>query len=380
PWGRVLVAVAVLWNVVVLVGAITLLAGGGTSVEWLEFPDWAAYALIAPFLLIAVVSVVTFQKRRVGHVYVSQWYLFGSVLWFPLLYFTANMLINTGVAGGVIQGTTNWWFAHNVLGLWLTPIGLAVIYYLLPKVLGRPIHSYYLSLLGFWSLALFYNWAGTHHLIGGPLPVWVTTVGTVGSMLMFVPVIAVAINHHLTMVGHFNKLRWSPVLRFIVFGGMSYTHVSVQGSLQALRSVNEVSHFTHYTVAHAHLGVYAFFTMTMFGAIYYIAPRLTGREWPSATLIRIHFWSTAIGIAAYWVGLTAGGWMQGRKMNDASIPFMEIVEFIKPYLVSRSIAGTLLTIGHVAFAVLLWRMLWGPPRQEPGPTLLGRRAAAEGAE
>src|SRR5690606_22678137 len=123
--------------------------------------------------------------------------------------------------------------------------------------------------LGFWTLAIFYNWAGSHHLIGGPLPAWVVTVGIVASMMMFVPVIAVAINHHMTMVGHFGKLRQSPTLRFIVFGGMSYTLVSVQGSLTALRTLNRATHFTHYTIAHAHLGVYAFFTMTMFGVMYY---------------------------------------------------------------------------------------------------------------
>ncbi|MFW6049616.1 MAG: cbb3-type cytochrome c oxidase subunit I [Myxococcota bacterium] len=372
PWRRVLVWLGVAWNAVVAAGTIAILAGQGTSVEWLEFPQGYAYALTGPFLVLAVVSMVTFQRRRVGHVYVSQWYLFGAVLWFPLLYFAANVLINGGVASGVIQATANWWFAHNVLGLWLTPIGLAAIYYLIPKVIGRPIHSYYLSLLGFWSLALFYNWAGTHHLIGGPVPVWVTTVGTVGSMMMFIPVITVAINHHLTMVGHFRQLRYSPTLRFIVFGGMSYTVVSVQGSLQALRSVNEVSHFTHYTVAHAHLGVYAFFTMSMFGAIYYVVPRLKNREWPSATLIRVHFWCTALGVGAYWVGLTVGGWLQGRQMNDPSIPFLDIVEMTKPYLLSRSLAGVLLTTGHVALAWLLWRMLTGRGEVAPGPTLLAR--------
>jgi cytochrome c oxidase cbb3-type subunit 1 len=379
PWTHVLVGMGVAWNVIVTIGFIAILAGHGTSVEWLEFPAWVAYMLIAPFLLLAVVAVVMFQKRQVGHVYVSQWYLFGAVFWFPLLYFTANQLINGEVASGVIQATTNWWFAHNVLGLWLTPIGLAAIYYLIPKTLGRPIHSYYLSLLGFWSLALFYNWAGTHHLIGGPVPVWVTTVGTVGSMMMFVPVVTVAINHHLTMVGHFHKLKFSPVLRFVVFGGMSYTLVSVQGSLQSLRSINEVTHFTHYTIAHAHLGVYAFFTMTMFGAIYYVVPRLTGRDWPSAWLIRVHFWTTAIGIAIYWVSLTVGGWLQGVQLNDPSIEFLEIVQDMIPYLISRSVAGVLITIGHIAFAVLMWQVLVRRAGRPGAPAVLDSTAARQGA-
>ncbi|MFO7562992.1 MAG: cbb3-type cytochrome c oxidase subunit I [Enhygromyxa sp.] len=373
-WSRTLVGVAVVWNVVVTIGVLAIIFGEGTSVEWLEFPAWTAYMLVAPYLILAAVSAATFMKRRVQHVYVTQWYLFGAVVWFPLLYLAANLLINSAVAIGVVQASTNWWFAHNVLGLWLTPIGVGAIYYLIPKVLGRPIHSYYLSLLGFWALALFYNWAGTHHLIGGPLPLWLTSVGVVGSMMMFIPVTAVAINHHLTMVGFFHMLRYSPTLRFIVFGGMSYTLVSVQGSLQSLRTINEISHFTHYTVAHAHLGVYAFFTMTMFGAMYYIVPRLTGHEWPSARLIRIHFWATALGIALYWVGLSIGGWLQGQAMNDPSIPFLDIVRGTVPYLISRSVAGVLLTVGHLAFAVSLWRILFGKTRPLREPVHFGPSA------
>jgi cytochrome c oxidase cbb3-type subunit 1 len=325
-------------------------------------------------------SLMMFSGRRVSHVYVSQWYLFGSVLWFPFLYVLANALIHGGLAAGVVQASANWWFAHNVLGLWFTPIGLAAVYYLLPKVLGRPIHSYYLSILGFWTLALFYNWAGTHHLIGGPIPAWLITVGVVGSVMMFIPVTTVAINHHMTTVGHFGMLRTSPTLRFVVFGAMSYTVVSFQGSLQALRTVNEVSHFTHYTVAHAHLGVYAFFTMVMFGAVYYVAPRLTGREWASATLIRVHFWGTAAGMALYWVGLTWGGWFQGLKMNDPDVPFLDIVGFTVPYLTSRSVAGILMTIGHVAFIVLAWKMFTLKGARLVGPTLLGARPEAGGGE
>lgn len=371
PFPRMLTALAWIWNAVVAGGTVAILSGYGTSVEWLEFPAPFAYALIVPFVLIGVVSAFVFSRRRTRHVYVSQWYLFGAVFWFPVLYVVANLLIHGGMVSGVAQSTTNWWFAHNVLGLWLTPIGLATIYYLLPKVLGRPIHSYTLSLLGFWSLALFYNWAGTHHLIGGPVPVWITTVGTVASMMMFIPVLSVAINQHMTLVGHFRRLRESPTLRFIVFGGMSYTLVSVQGSLQALRTVNETSHFTHYTIAHAHLGVYSFYTMTLFGAVYYIAPRLLNREWPSIGLIRVHFWATATGMAIYWIGLSIGGWIQGEMLNDASVPFLDIVRETIPYLISRSVSGTLMTIGHIAFAVHFWRLLRVKQPVRTGAALFG---------
>jgi cytochrome c oxidase cbb3-type subunit 1 len=284
-------------------------------------------------------------------------------------------MIFTPASIGVVKAAANWWFAHNVLGLWFTPIGLATAYYLIPKVLGRPVHSYHLSLLGFWTLAIFYNWAGTHHLIGGPLPAWLVTVGIVGSMMMFVPVITVAVNHHLTMVGNFGKLKVSPTLRFVVFGAMSYTAVSVQGSLTSLRTINETTHFTHYTIAHAHLGVYAFFSMMMFGAMYYIMPRLLNSEWHSARLIRVHFWTTAAGIAFYWIGLTWGGVIQGLMMNNPDIPFLDIVAKMNPYLHSRSVAGVLMTIGHISFAVLVWKMIRRQGALLRGPTLLSERPA-----
>ena len=380
PMRLPLIITCVLWNIAVAGGVWSILAGHGTSVEWLEFPYHWSFVFAGLFAVLMLSALTMFGRRRVSHIYVSQWYLFGSVLWFPFLYAQANALIHGNLATGVVQASTNWWFAHNVLGLWFTPIGLAAVYYLLPKVLGRPIHSYYLSILGFWTLALFYNWAGTHHLIGGPIPAWLITVGTVGSVMMFIPVTTVAINHHMTTKGHFHKLKVSPTLRFIVFGAMSYTVVSFQGSIQALRSVNEISHFTHYTIAHAHLGVYSFFSMVMFGSIYYIVPRLTGREWPSAALIKAHFWLTAVGMVIYWVGLTWGGWFQGLEMNDPDIPFIDVVRSTVPYLWSRTFAGLLMTAGHVAFAISLWLVFRPSARQLQGPTLFRQPAAVPGGE
>jgi cytochrome c oxidase cbb3-type subunit 1 len=358
PLQKSLIAVGVVWNLAVLAGTVAILAGGSTSVEWLEFPPWVAVILGALFVVVMAASVLIFVRRNVEHVYVSQWYLFGAVFWFPFLYIAGNLVIHGTGASGVAEATANWWYAHNVLGIWFTPIGLAAAYYFIPKVIGRPIHSYYLSLLGFWTLALFYNWAGTHHLIGGPIPLWVQTVGIVASMMMFIPVITVAINHHMTMVGHFDKLEYSPTLRFIVFGAMSYTLVSVQGSLTALRVVNETTHFTHYTIAHAHLGMYAFVTMVLFGSMYYILPRLTGREWSSGPLIRAHFWTTGLGMVLYWVGLTIGGWIQGQMLKNPDIAFIEIVQTTLPYLWSRSFAAALMSVGHFIFAYLVGRMLY----------------------
>ena len=190
--------------------------------------------------------------------------------------------------------------------------------------------------------------------------------------MMIIPVVATAINHHFTMIGHFGKLKYSPTLRFIVFGAMSYTVSSLQGVLCAVRWFSETAHFTHHTVAHAHWGMYAFFTMTMFGSMYYILPRITQREWPSERLISLHFWCTALGIILYVAPLSWGGWLQGKAMLDAQIPFLDVVKVTLPYLKLRTVTGVILAVGHVAFfANICWLLVrtFGPYRQ-PEPMIL----------
>jgi len=373
---------AIVWNLGVTVGYIGILKGDMVGAEWLEFPRYATPMLGLGYAFVGLWGILSFRYRRCDHVYVSQWYILGALFWFPWLYSVAQIMVVFAPATGVVQSLTNWWFAHNVLGLWLTPIGLATIYYLIPKVLGKPIHSYYLSLFGFWSLALFYNWAGVHHLIGGPVPAWVLSAGIVGSIMMVMPVTTVAINHHMTMVGSFRMLKYSPTLRFIVFGAMSYTAASLIGSTMALRSVNEVTHFTHFTVGHAHHGVYAFFTMVMFGGMYYAMPRLLKKEWPSAMLIRTHFWFVALGIIGYIFSMSVAGILQGMDMNNPDIPFVgenSVVSRTIPFLVARSLSGMAITIGHIAFAINVAWMLFSRSKID-GPTLFVDPNAEEGGQ
>ena len=376
--GGLLMIAGVFWNIGVTLGVFGILTGKMTSVEWLEMPQQVTPILAVSYVMIGVWGVVSFSNRQTEHVYVSQWYILAALFWFPWLYAIAQVMIIFLPARGVVQAITNWWFAHNVLGLWLTPVALGVSYYLIPKVLGKPIYSYYLSVIGFWTLALFYNWAGIHHLIGGPIPIWLQTAGTVASVMMTIPVIVVAINQHMSVVGEHNAVWQSPTLRFVVFGAISYTLVSLIGSAMAIRSVNEVTHFTHFTVAHAHHGVYAFFTMIMFGGVYFVMPRFMKREWPSASLIRIHFWACALGIIGYVVGLSIGGIIQGYEMNNPDIPFIETMKHTLPWLASRSISGILLTIGHSAFAIhFFWMLFLKPREEEAGPTLLRSNETAE---
>lgn len=337
-----------LWNAALIAGLGAIAAGISDGMEWLEIPWQVDLLFVVGGALIGLPLVLTLLARRVRHLYVSVWYMGCALFWFPVLFLVANI---PGLHKGVQQGAMNWWFGHNVLGLFYTPLALASIYYFLPKVIGRPIQSYNLSLLGFWGLAFFYGQVGGHHLIGGPVPSWLVTLSIVQSMMMVIPVLAFTVNMHGTLRGRLAALRFSPTLRFIGFGGLMYAASSVQGSIEALRSVNAVTHFTHYTVGHAHLGLYGFVSMVFFGGIYFMVPRVLGREWPSPWLIGAHFWLSAVGISIYFVSLTVGGWLQGKAMLDASMPFMDSVAVTLPYLKARSVGGALMAAGHVAFAI-----------------------------
>ncbi len=361
---------AALWNAALVAGLGAIAAGFSDGLEWLEIPWQIDLLFVAGGALVGVPLVLTLLQRRVEHLYVSVWYMGCALFWFPVLFLVANV---PGLHRGVQQAAMNWWFGHNVLGLFYTPLALASVYYFLPKVIGRPVQSYNLSLLGFWGLAFFYGQVGGHHLIGGPVPGWLITLSIVQSVMMVVPVAAFTVNQYQTLQGHFGALRTSPTLRFIGFGGLVYTASSVQGSVEALRSVNAVAHFTHFTVAHAHLGLYGFVTMVFFGAIYFITPRICGREWPSRALITLHFWLAATGIAIYFVSLTVGGWLQGLAMLDERQPFMASVALTLPYLKARSVGGGLMALGHLVFAVHFLMLLAGRSEGRREPTLLATR-------
>ena len=370
---KLLISAAIIWNLGVLVGVLGILAGDSRAIEWLEFPGYATPILFVSYCFIGVWAVIMFRYRRPGHIYVSQWYLLAAFLWFPWIYATANILLIWQPVQGPAQGAVNWWYAQNLLGLWFVPIGLASSFYMIPKVLGRPIQSYSLSILGFWSLALFSGWTGMNHLIGGPIPAWMISAGVVASVMMVIPVATVAINHHMTMRGQFDALRWSPTLRFTVFGAVCYLATSLQGILMAIPSWNNITHFTDYTIGHAHLGLYGFFSMMMFGAIYYIVPRLVGREWPSATMIRWHFWLVATGILLMVGSLTIGGLIQGLALYDPRVTFQSSLDHATPFRWLRGMSGFLLLAGHLVFATLFFQMLLKTGRRLEGPALLAPR-------
>lgn len=354
------------------IGAIAV--GWSDGMEFLEIPWQIDIFIFVGFALVILPALYTLVNRRIEHLYVSVWYFTAALLWISVLFGVANL---PGVHTGVQQATTNWWYGHNALGLWFTPAAVGAIYYFLPKIIGRPVVSYNLSLLGFWTLAFFYGQVGGHHLIGGPVPGWLTTLSIVQSVMMIIPVLAFTINMKGTLKGQMHLARYSPTLRFMMFGGLMYLASSVQGSFEALRSINAVTHFTHFTVAHAHLGMYAFVTMVFFGAIYFMMPRVLEWEWPYPWLISLHFWLAALGISIYFIGLTIGGWLQGMAMLDAARPFGESVAVTLPWLKSRSVGGLVMSLGHLVFVghFLAMALRFGPDRTGAALFMQPREAA-----
>ncbi|WP_374697949.1 cbb3-type cytochrome c oxidase subunit I [Alcaligenes nematophilus] len=338
---------AALWTLGVLGGTIAVANGWSDGIEWLEFPWQIDILLAVGGFFLAWPAIETAANRKSRHIYVSGWYFLAGMVWFPFLFLVSNI---PGLHIGAQQATVNWWFAHNVLGLWLTPMGVGAAYYIIPKIIGKPVYSYNVSLLGFWSLALFYSQVGIHHLMGGPVPTWAVTLSVVHSIMMFVPVIAVAINQHVTVAQNLWAFKQSMALRFVWIGALMYTLSSFQGSLEAIRSVNSVTHFTHYTVGHAHLGAYGFVSMVMFGTLYYMMPHILGRRWPFPALIKTHFWLVTAGFTIYVLALSIAGVVQGMGLMDPGSSFGEITRKMVPYLEARSIGGTMMTLGHFVFA------------------------------
>ena len=357
---RLIVAGAFVWNAGLIAGIVGLANGLSTGMEWLEIPWYIGTLFAVGGMMIGLPMVAMLRQRRVHHLYVSVWYIGAALFWFPILYIVASI---PGLHFGVEQATMNWWFGHNVLGLFYTPISIACVYYFLPKVIGRPVQSYNLSLLGFWTLAFFYGQVGAHHLIGGPIPEWLVTLSIVQSVMMLIPVLAFSLNQHLTLKGHFASLKRSHTLRFIVFGAMMYTVASVQGSFEALRSLNSITHFTHFTVAHAHIGMYGFVSMVLFGGMYFAVPRVLDVKWPRPALISLHFWLVVAGFATYIVLLSIGGVLQGLTLLDGTKPFIESVKITHPWLIGRSVGGALMTLGHIVFAVHFCLALKAAERQ-----------------
>ncbi|MFZ4115648.1 MAG: cbb3-type cytochrome c oxidase subunit I [Chthoniobacterales bacterium] len=359
PYTRVLTAAAHLWNSALLLGSLAVLAGYSTSVPLLEYPHWASFILFVAFLLMGLWVVLLLKECKSQALYVSQWYLLAALCSFPWIYGTANMLLTWGKIEGSAQAPIQVWYAGSFTQLWLTPIALAITYYLLPKVTGVKIYSYYLVLLGFFSLLLFAGWSGLGFLIGGPIPAWMASAGVVTNILLFLPMIAVVLNfYHMFRQVDKITLQQSPALRFVAAGIIFYIIVTVLSMLNAFPFANAILNFTDYTSALFLLPLLGFFGMTLFGVFYYLIPRLTQISWSSSWLIRSHFWFSSVGVALLASAMILGGLIEGVALNDPAINVTNILSYAAPFRWLVAISWVVLLLGFFCFVRLLIAMRW----------------------
>jgi len=378
--GGVFIIAAIAWNAGVDVGVWGILIGHSQSIEWLEIPAYATPFLFVSLALMAGWVVLVFRYRQNRHTYVSQWFLLAALFSFPWIYSVAQIMLVFAPVRGTVQSLINAWYVQNMVWLWFTPIGLAAAYYFIPKVLNRPIHTYSLAVLGFWSLIVFSGWSGMTRLIGGPIPAWILSTGVVAGIMLIIPIVVATINLFPPVASGAREVWNSPTLRFVVFGAIAFSLAGTIGSITSLRSIGVTTLFTHFTAGLSHLVFYGFFTMMMFGSLYFIIPRLLEKEWPSASLIRLHFWGCASGTVLYAASLLIGGVSQGLQMNDAAAypDFIEIVRNTIPYLLSRTVAVILITLGQLAFITsFVWILLRPRTTEMTEPTLLDASSALD---
>ena len=338
---------AVCWNLGVAVGVGGILAGGSTGFANLEMPSYAARLVFLGYLMIVVWGALTFHQRRERQLYVSQWFLFAALFWFPWVYSTADLLLLTFRVRGMAQAVIAWWYSENLLVVWLGLVGLAAVFYFIPKLTGRDLHSRYLALLTFWMLILFGSWGGIPG--SASLPAWMPVSSAVASGLGVIGIVAVALNVHGTLGGQCSKLMAHPSLRFIGFGLIAFIVGGLASAASALPEVSNVTHFTWFTIAKGLLNYYGFFAMVMFGAVYYIVPQLLGLAFPSVKLVRAHFWTAAAGILLSVVPLAAGGIVQGVKLQHPDVAFTDIAHGTLPFLRASTTGDLLIALGNLLF-------------------------------
>lgn len=362
------------WNLGVTLGVIGILAGvGNLHMKLLEFPAWVWPILLMTYSLVVVWMVIMFSARRKGIVYVSQWYILAACFTWPWIYLVANCLLNVmkkaGVAGPVIAS----WYASNVLFLWMVPVGLASAYFIIPKITAKAVHSYNLSKLAFWSLLVLAPWAGAQELIGGPIPVWIPAFAGTAQILLLVPMVTVALNHYRTVQGSHHLVEVSPSLRFTFFGSIGYVATCV---ISAVLGSMTLSRYTFASFAGDSVqltGYYMFFTMAMFGAIYFIIPRVTGCEWVSGKRIRLHFWMSAYACIFLCILLLVAGFSQGAANDSWGKDYQSGILFSRGYLVGRILMWGLLLVANFNFLRHLSLMVLNRGRKAGLPTLIHER-------
>lgn len=343
----------ILINASVVLGSIALMAGinngGGEYREYI----WPIQLLFGIGLVITLFNFIkTVSKRRTREIYVSNWYIVAAVMFVIVITIVAYIPSwQSGLSETIIQG----YYMHQGVGMWFMLFTLGLVYYYLPQQLNKPIYSYSLGILAFWSQIFFYTVIGTHHFVFSAIPWSLQTVAIVGSAGMAIPVIAGTTNFLMTFRGAWHKVAGSYTLPFFIVGIIFYFTGSLQGTAEAFRSTNLIWHFTDFTVAHSHLTMYGIIAFFLWGGIYAIVPRLTRQEPPQVT-VGVHFWMAFIGMMFYTIPLMWGGTLRGLKWIEGAA-FIESVELMAPYWLWRAIGGTLMWLSHLIFAVNMYRMI-----------------------
>ncbi|MGX7668432.1 cytochrome-c oxidase, cbb3-type subunit I [Flavobacterium pedocola] len=346
------------WQLIIVAAAISLPMGYTSSKEYaeLEWPIDIAIAII--WVTFGINMVMTILRRRERHLYVAIWFYIATFVTVAVLHIFNSLALpvsglkSYSVYAGVQDALVQWWYGHNAVAFFLTTPFLGLMYYFIPKAANRPVYSYRLSIIHFWSLIFLYIWAGPHHLLYTALPDWAQNLGVVFSVMLIAPSWGGMINGLLTLRGVWDKVRTEPILKFFVVAITGYGMATFEGPMLSLKNVNAIAHFTDWIVAHVHVGALAWNGFMTFGMIYWLVPRMTKTELYSKKLANFHFWIGTLGIILYALPMYVAGFVQAQMWKqfnpDGSLVygnFLETVKEIMPMYAMRAIGGTMFIIG-----------------------------------
>jgi cytochrome c oxidase cbb3-type subunit 1 len=362
-------------NLGVTAGVIGLFCGDTTGYEWLEMPRYGSVMFFFGYLLVALAGVVTIHERRERALYISQWFILAALFWFAWIYSSASYLLVARPVRGALQAAVDWWYVNNLKNIFFGFAGIAAIFYFVPKITKRPLHSHYLGVFIFTMLALFGSGGGIP--AGVPLPNWLPALSGAYSMLSLVPILGVGFAVWKTFDGDFSRMRENRALKFFVFATISYVIAGLAGAFGSFFSVAEAVNFTWFNPAVTQWFLYGFFAITIFGAAYSIIPKLLGAEFPKPGMICGHFFLAWIGIVLFSVPLMFAGLQQGKILNDASQPFL--ASTAKTLMAFRigSTGELLMILGHLVLAVNFGLMLVGVLRTAAAESCASNLKAAE---
>ncbi|HEY0274220.1 MAG TPA: cytochrome-c oxidase, cbb3-type subunit I, partial [Chitinophaga sp.] len=355
------------WQTIIVAGAVSLLAGYTTGKEYaeLEWPIDIAITLV--WVIFGINIFGTILKRRESHLYVSIWFYIATWVTVAMLHIVNSFELPFGWFksyswyAGVQDALVQWWYGHNAVAFFLTTPYLGLMYYFLPKAANRPVYSYRLSIVHFWSLIFIYIWAGPHHLLYTALPDWAQSLGVVFSVMLIAPSWGGMLNGLFTLRGAWDKVREDPILKFMVVAVTCYGMATFEGPMLSLKSVNAISHFTDWTIAHVHIGALGWNGFLTFGVLYWILPRIYNTTLYSKKLAGTHFWIGTIGIVLYavplyWAGFTQSMmWKSFTEEGQLRYQFLETVTQIIPLYITRSVGGTLYLSGVVIMVYNLYK-------------------------